>query len=124
MADDYRPGLRYSPTLDDRKRQALEFVRLGMKPYEALLLADCSDAEIARLDTDPAFNRELTQHTALRKKGLLEAINRISKANEERGISTELRWMAEKLHSEDFGNKVFVQNNSPDLPQPVVRERD
>jgi hypothetical protein len=123
--DRYRPGPGYDPTLEDRKRQALEFIRLGMKPYEALLLVDCSDREIASLEDDPAFAMSVLRHTALRKKTLLGKMDEVMKDNtENRGITTELRWLLENLHPEDFGKRIAVQGFAPDLPDPVVRERD
>jgi hypothetical protein len=107
----------------DKKRLVLEYIRLGVDFYDAALAHGCGDDEIDALSKDPEFERCVKVAGVEREAILLTKLNEAMDLNIAKGVSVEARWMLEKMYPVKYGTKITQVTERPDLPAPVVEEK-
>jgi len=111
-------------TLEDIKKHVLEAVGYGLDIDSAYLANELSYEEQDLLDADEAFQYQCLCRHKKKELTLASSLENIRIQNEMRGISTENRFLLERLYSERWGNKQTVSNSVPEIPQPVVSRKE
>ena len=99
-------------------------VKLGMAPYEAMLIAGLNDEQIACLDEDPDFNKHIRFWQQWKNLDLLRNIDDARQLNLKTGNSLEARWLLSKLDRKHFGNGPLEVGGSDELPPVSFAAKD
>lgn len=110
-------------TIDDIKNQVLEAVSYGLDIDSAYLANELSYEQQDILDEDAAFQYRCQCAHKKKELTLASSLERVRIQNEIRGISTESRFLLERLYSDRWGNKQTVSNVPAEIPAPVVSRK-
>lgn len=106
-------------TIQEKKAYILRLIKLGMEPYKVYMLTECTDAEVAALEADEPFQRQLTVEGYLIEKDLLDKLHSAIELNSAEGGTTEIRWLLERLSPKRFGNRTTIDEG---IKTPTVVE--
>ena len=112
-----------APTGDRRLDIVYNCIRVGMAPYQALLIAQYTDDEIASLDNDPAFLARVRFEQTMKEKTLLDSLDKVRLMNERNGSSTETRWLLERINKPRWGRVMQEQAMVEELPAMNVTKQ-
>lgn len=90
-------------TLAEKKGFVLRYIRLGMDPLSSMIVAECTDEEIATLEADKDFTRDCDIAIKLEEAQLLEKFKSAMHANLSANDTRDTKWFLEKIDPK-FGN--------------------
>lgn len=102
------------------KDQIYNMVQSGIPLESAYALLSLTDNQIKALEDDTDFQTKLRFYNASYERNLLDRMDHIMDINEEKGISTEIRWLLSRKFPERYGSKQVVVNQGAALPQALV----
>ena len=98
-------------------------IYIGMGVYEAMLLSEISDDDIAYLDNDADFAKHVRFWQQKAIYDTLEAQHATMTRNLQFGTSVESRWLLAHLDRKRFGNGPVEAGEGSDLPSVDYTEK-
>lgn len=86
-------------TLEEKKGFVLRYIRLGMDPLSSMILAECRDDEIEKLEADKDFTRSCELALRLEEAQLLERFKSAMHNNLAKDDTRDAKWFLEKIDS-------------------------
>jgi len=83
----------------DKKDYAMQFIRLGISPYEAMLHTDFTEDEIAKAEEDPEFQADIRFNQRMEEIELLQKLNDAMEIAASKGNASAIQWKLERINS-------------------------
>jgi len=83
---------------EDKKLFALQFIRLGIDPYQAMLHTDFTDEEIELASNDETFQSDIVFENRMEEIELLRKLEKAMDVAVQRGNSTAVQWKLERMN--------------------------
>ncbi len=91
--------------LQAKKKNILEYTKTGLSFSQACLLANLPAEQTAELQKDESFQYCVRQQKAMLEFSMLEQIVAVARNSTRTGMTTDARWLLEKLNPEDWGKQ-------------------
>ena len=84
-------------------------LKLGMDLDSAMILAECSDEDMERINADSTLTRSFDITAKFYEMDLLQKLDTALTMNVRFGNTTEVRWLLERINKARFGNNANIK---------------
>ena len=99
-------------TIEEKKGYVLKYIRLGMDLMSSMIVAECTDDEIAVLDEDAGFQRSAKLAVKIEEMQAMEAFHQTRKRLLAQDDTRDTRWWLSKVNPSQWGDGVIKVKGS------------